>query len=61
MVYVGDLDLSKKEDLVEAAERLTKAAANNKTYTVGHDGKRMTFTENKDQTEFEDKIGRAHV
>ena len=55
MVYVGDLDLSKKEDLVEAAERLTKAAANNKTYTVGHDGKRMTFTENKDQTEFEDK------
>ena len=50
MVYVGDLDLSKKEDLVEAAERLTKAAANNKTYTVGHDGKRMTFTENKDQT-----------
>ena len=55
MVYVGDLDLSKKTDLVEAAERLTKAAAGNKTYTVGHDGKRMTFTENKDQTEFEDK------
>ena len=55
MVYVGDLDLSKKEDLVEAAERLTKAAADNKTYTVGHDGKRMTFTENQDQTEFEDK------
>ena len=55
MVYVGDLDLSKKTDLVEAAERLTKAAAGNKTYTVGHDGKRMTFTENKGQTEFEDK------
>ncbi len=55
MVYVGDLDLSKKADLVEAAERLTKAAAGNKTYTVGHDGKRMTFTENKGQTEFEDK------
>ena len=55
MVYVGDLDLSKKEDMVEAADRLTKAAENNSTYTVGHDGTRMTFTENEGQTDFEDK------
>ena len=56
-VYVGDLDLSKKEDLIEAADRLTKVANGNSTYTVGHDGTRMTFTEVKGQTDFVDKDG----
>ncbi len=56
-VYVGDLDLSKKEDLIEAADRLTKVANGNSTYTVGHDGTRMTFTEIKDQTDFVEKDG----
>ena len=51
-VYVGDLDLTTKEGLTTAAERLTNVAKANTTYTVGHDGKRLTFTE---------KIGRAHV
>ena len=56
-VYVGDLDLSKKEDLIEAADRLTKVANGNSTYTVGHDGTRMTFTEKKGQTDFVEKDG----
>ncbi len=56
-VYVGDLDLSKKEDLIEAADRLTKVANGNSTYTVGHDGTRMTFTEVKGQTDFVEKDG----
>ena len=56
-VYVGDLDLSKKEDLIEAADRLTKVANANSTYTVGHDGTRMTFTEKKGQTDFVEKDG----
>ncbi len=56
-VYIGDLDLSKKEDLIEAADRLTKVANGNTTYTVGHDGTRMTFTEKKGQTDFVGKDG----
>ncbi len=51
-VYVGDLDLTTKEGLTTAAERLTNVAKGNATYTVGHDGKRMTFTEIKGQTAF---------
>ncbi len=51
-VYVGDLDLTTKEGLTTAAERLTNVAKGNATYTVGHDGKRMTFTENAGQTDF---------
>ena len=36
-----------------AAEKLTKAAENNATYTVGHDGGRITITEIKDQPYFD--------
>ena len=51
-VYVGDLDLTTKEGLTTAAERLTNVAKANTTYTVGHDGKRLTFTEKAGQTDF---------
>ena len=60
-VYIGDLDLSKKEDLIEAADRLTKVANGNSTYTVGHDGTRMTFTEKKGQQDFVDKDGNSSL
>ena len=34
------------------SEKLTQAAADNTTYTVGHDGSRITVTEKKGQTDF---------
>ncbi len=46
VVYTGDLDASSADYMTEVAERLTVAAKNNDVYTVGHDGKRMSFTEN---------------
>ncbi len=39
-------------DLTKIAENLTAAAAANATYTVGHDGSRITLTEVVDQTNF---------
>ena len=36
-----------------AAEKLTKAAEHNLTYTVGHDGTRITITEKEGQTYFD--------
>ncbi len=54
-VYVGDLDRNSSSFASDAAQRLTEAAAGNKTWTVGHDGNRMTFTEIKDQTEYQGK------
>jgi flagellin len=45
-VYVGDLDLTKAEDLQQAGARLTKAAASNTYFSVGFDGTNVTLTEN---------------
>ena len=41
------------DTLPTIAEKLTKAAEKNGTYTVGHDGTRITITENEGQTNFD--------
>ncbi len=49
-VKIDDLDPKDKNYLDTVAERLTKAAAANDVWTVGHEGNRMTFTEIEDQS-----------
>ena len=52
----GKLDA---DGLKTALERLTKAAADNATYTVGFDGDRLGFEEKQTQTTFVDENGKS--
>ncbi len=52
----GKLDA---DGLKTALERLTKAAADNETYTVGFDGNRLGFEEKQTQTTFVDENGKS--
>jgi len=54
-VYIGDLvdssgKLKNDDAMTQAMERLTNAAKDNETYTVGYDGERITVTQRTDWT-----------
>ena len=52
VIDISDLETTDNNYLSQVSEKLTQAAANNTTYTVGHDGSRITVTEKKGQTDF---------
>ena len=55
-VYTGDLNSNDASFLDDVGERLSDAAGNNKTWTVGyHDGK-LSFEEIEGQSEFVDEV-----
>lgn len=53
IIDLSDLETTDNDYLSQVAERLTQAAKDNSTYTVGHDGSRITVTEKKGQTDFD--------
>ena len=52
VIDISDLETTDNNYLSQVSEKLTQAAADNTTYTVGHDGSRITVTEKKGQTDF---------
>ena len=52
VIDISDLKSTDNDYLSQVSEKLTQAAADNTTYTVGHDGSRITVTEKKGQTNF---------
>lgn len=53
VIDISDLETTDNNYLSQVSEKLTQAAKDNTTYTVGHDGSRITVTEKKGQNDFD--------
>ena len=55
-VYIGDLNSNDDDYVDDVGERLSDAAGNNKTWTVGYHNGKLSFEEIEGQSEFVDEV-----